>query len=334
MMDHAVASLPDRAVAEAIVADATRRFFAARHARVDEFVDRHFSLQGTLALHRHALGWDIARAPLNLSLAVPQAGLLLASAAARRAGAPRLAERLGRRRLLLPTAVADQIAWLLQTELLELPARQAGPQGERVATRDVLAEAILADPRVTAALLPLLTALGERQADPALRARVAAAIEAYGATRAAAAEITTALFSLGTGALTLQKVTPGAMSLGPALAGVIAQHAAVASFPFGSGLGALWYGLFPVAPSAVLAVGLTGGLVALATLAAAFAGVVADPVQRRLGLHARRLHKLLDALERQMGDPAAPGFAAHDHYVARLLDLFDVVGAAYRLASR
>jgi len=41
---------------------------------------------------------------------------------------------------------------------------------------------------------------------------------------------------------------------------------------------------------------------------------------------------MLDALERQMLDPAAPAFAVHDHYAARLLDVFDLLGSAYRLA--
>jgi hypothetical protein len=30
--------------------------------------------------------------------------------------------------------------------------------------------------------------------------------------------------------------------------------------------------------------------------------------------------------------PGAPAFAVHDHYVARLIDLFDLLGSAYRLA--
>lgn len=321
--------LPDELAVEAIVADAIRQFFAERHQRVRDFVDRHFSLQGTLALHRKAIGWDIARAPLNLWMAVPQAGLMLAAAAARRAGAAKVAERLSSRQLLLRTAVADELSWLLETELLEMPARH----GDRLSARDALAETILAHPRITEAIRPMLEQLGARHDDPALRERVTQAIEAYGATRAAAAEITTSLFTLGTGAVTLQKVTPGAISLGPALAGALAQHAAVASFPLGTSLGTLWYGLFPVAPSAVLAVGLTGGLVAVATIAAAFAGIVADPVQRRFGLHERRLHKLLDTLEQQMTDPAASGFVAHEHYVARVMDLFDLIGAAFRLAS-
>jgi hypothetical protein len=106
------------------------------------------------------------------------------------------------------------------------------------------------------------------------------------------------------------------------------------SFPMGGAVGSLWYSLSPVAPSAVLVAGLTGGLFAASTVASAFAGVVADPVQRRLGLHQRRLRRMVDALERQMMDPNAPGFVLHDQYVARLMDLFDVASAILRLVPR
>jgi hypothetical protein len=33
-----------------------------------------------------------------------------------------------------------------------------------------------------------------------------------------------------------------------------------------------------------------------------------------------------------MLDPGARAYVVHDHYVARLLDLFDLLGSAYRLA--
>ena len=79
-------AMPDDALARVIVRDGVSRYFAARRARVGPFVDRHFSLAGTLRLHRAALGWDIARAPLNLALAAPQAGTWVAAAGARRLG--------------------------------------------------------------------------------------------------------------------------------------------------------------------------------------------------------------------------------------------------------
>ena len=86
-----------------------------------------------------------------------------------------------------------------------------------------------------------------------------------------------------------------------------------------------------MAASSGLLLGTTGGLMIAASTLAAFAGIVADPVQRRLGLHRRRLDKMIDALERQLADPDAPSFAVRAHYVARLSDLFDLLAAAWRL---
>lgn len=317
----------DRELAEAAVAEGTRRYFAERRKRVGPFVDRHFSLRGTLRLHREAMGWDILKAPLNLTLAGPQMGMRLGAMAAARIGAPGMA-RLLQHSLLLETDVARQVIWLIHTELLEVPFRQHG----RAATRDALAESILATPCLAAAIAAALTEIGRRGDDPAFRERLAQAMAEYTVSRAASAEITTGLLSLGAGAVALNKLTPGAASLGPTLAGILAQQAAVTSFPLGGWLGGMWYGVFPVAPSVGLIATTTGGLMLVATTFAAFAGIVADPIQRALGLHRARLLRMVSALERQFFNSSAPGFAVHDHYVARLLDLFDIIGAAVRLS--
>ena len=54
--------------------------------------------------------------------------------------------------------------------------------------------------------------------------------------------------------------------------------------------------------------------------------------QRRLGLHQRRLNKMLDALERQFRGDEQARYIVRDHYVTRLVDLMDVLRAAYRIA--
>jgi hypothetical protein len=326
--NRAAADLPGRAVAERAVRDGMRRYFADRRARVEPFVTRHYSLPGALALHRQALGWDILRAPVNLTLAAPNLGLRLAGVAAGRIGARRVAARLHGRSLLLRTAVAREIDWAIQTELLELPASEPG----RTATRDALAEAILAQPALQAALAPLLAEIGRHAADPTFRGRVERALREYTTSRAAAADLTNQVISLSVGALAFNKLTPGLATLGPTLAALLAQQAAVASFPLGAALGGVWYGLFPVAPPLVLVAGLTGGLLLAGSTIAAFSGILADPLQRRLGLHRARLLRLIDHLERTAADPGAPGLMLRDHYVARLLDLFDLLGAAWRLA--
>jgi hypothetical protein len=58
-------------LARAIVQDAVHKYIATRRERIDPFVDRHFTLAGSLALHRRAIGWDLLRAPANLFLAGP-----------------------------------------------------------------------------------------------------------------------------------------------------------------------------------------------------------------------------------------------------------------------
>ena len=304
-----------------------RRYFAERRARVAPFVDAHFSLRGTVSLHRAALGWDIAKAPLNLTLAGPQLLMQLGAKAAGRLGAERVAAML-RRPIVLRTAVAREIEWLVHTELLELPFSQPGRENRL----DALSDAILASPGVQAAVQDALAAIGAQGGDALFAERLATAMERYAGTRAAAAEITTGLLNLGAGAIALNKLTPGAVTLGPALAGLMAHQTAVSAFPLGAWLGSAWYGLLPVAPTAALVATTTGGLLLASTTFAAFAGIVSDPVQRALGLHGRRLTRMVDALERQFFDPGAAGFAVHDHYVARLLDLFDILGAAARMA--
>ena len=138
-----------RDLAGTIVRDAARRYIANRRERVDAFVDRHFTLAGSLALHRHAMGWDLLRAPVNLFLTVPALAAKFASRAARRAGHERLAARLAGRRFMFETDLACEIEWLVATELLEIPCVQR----DRASLRDALAETVLADPRVVERLV-------------------------------------------------------------------------------------------------------------------------------------------------------------------------------------
>lgn len=320
----------DSNLADQIVRDGINRYFAERRRKVVPFVDRNFSLRGSIGLHRAAAGWDLARGPLNVAMGAPQIALLAASGVARRLGAKDLETKLRGTRLVVHTAVGKELAWRLHTELLELPYTS----GNRVSTRDALTETILADHRIDDVLEPAVAALTAHRHDPALRQRVEQAMTEYARTRTAATEIATGLLNLSVGGLALRKLTPGAMTLGAALASSMARKAAIMSFPAGWALGAVWTTVVPAAPPALLAAGLTGGVFAASTVATAFAGILADPVQRRLGLHEARLRRMLDAIERQMKKPGESGSRVHDHYVARLLDLFDVAGTLVRVAGR
>lgn len=311
--------------AERIFREAAERYIAERRAAVRPFVDRHFSRSGTLRLHRAALGWDIIRAPINLALAIPNlvAKIVCAWMRRYRGGAPAW---LDGRDLLLRTAVDREIEWLVYSELLELPFSQ----GKRSSGKDALSEAVMLHSEVETAINDSIEAIDAPGRDPEIAAKLAANLERYTGSRAATADITTAFSSIGAGALFFQQLTPSALSLGPATAALLDHHWAVASFPLGETLGGVWYGIFPPEPSAELVAGMTGGLVLTTAILAAFAGVLADPVQRALGIHHRRLNKLIDALESDLVSPDDGRFAARAHYIARLIDFFEGMGAVYR----
>jgi hypothetical protein len=114
------------------------------------------------------------------------------------------------------------------------------------------------------------------------------------------------------------------------LAGAVAQQAAIASFPLGAAAGSLWYGLFSATPSGVLVASITGGLIGLGAVVTAFAGVLTDPLQRALGVHRRRLHRLIDALGVELKG-GRQAFQVRDHYAARILDLVDLARMAYQV---
>lgn len=326
---------PDEAALRRAVERGIARYCNERRRRIPSFVAETYGWRGALGLHRRALGWDLARGPANLLLSGPYLASRVAAAGARRLGAAETARWLAGRKLFLTTDVAREVEWRVFAEFLELPyAQDLGAAGARRHDRDALAEAVLSDPEVDAALHALLQPVGQRADDPDFRAWLTDAMQHYTGTRTAAVDVTNALISAGAGALAFKQWTPGAITLGPILAQAIAQKVAIMSFPLGAGLGGLWYGAFPAAaPVAATAVA-TGGVVALGALVAAFAGIVADPVQGHLGLHQRRLRKLVDALERELRQGEGESFELRDHYVARVFDLMDLAATAYRLALR
>ncbi|MDB6454291.1 DUF6635 family protein [Falsirhodobacter sp. 20TX0035] len=254
-----------------------------RAAAVEAFTQRNFSLWGSMKLHRHAIGWDLLRAPANVALAPlfllqKLAGVILGGLRLTRA-----ARWITARPLMFRTALAAELDRRLYRDLLE-------PLG----------------------LIPQ------------------GAIDDYLATRNATNEIATTVGTLGFGAVTFKSLTPGVLSLAPALAAVMAQGAAVASFPLGGALGAVWYSAFPskVPMSTVVLTG--AALVLVLALMATFAGILTDPVQRRLGLHQNRLRRLVEALAAEREAPGTGRFTAPEHYVARSGDLADAAVNALR----
>jgi uncharacterized protein DUF6635 len=313
--------------AKRIVDESVVRYFDSRRAMTPQFIDETFSWSGAFRLNRKAFGQDIYRAPLNVALMAPALGVRMAAKGLDGLGKDQAAQKLRGLKLHFKTDVAEELEWLIHTRLLEIPFAQR----QRSTQRDVLAEHIFSHPLMSEALEKAVNSVVDA-AGPRNRDELERLLSSYMETRAANAEVVNLVVCLMAGGLIAHQVTPGALSLAPSVANVVANHAAVSSFPLGATVGNAWYSAFPAAPSAALAIGSTTGVLALAAVVTAFSGVISDPVQRHLGLHERRLDHFLDTLEQNVLFDETNHMKVRDHYVGRIIDLFDAFAALYAYA--
>ena len=261
-------------------------YFARCRSRVPGFVERHYRYPGALRTNRLALGGDLLRAPLNLCWAPFYCLAVLARHVANRAGMQNAADFFARVPAGIPTRVQRYLFARIEREILGLDQR-ADASTLRSLSRESLAR--------------------------------------YGGTRTASADIANSLASTVFGAVALKQFTPGGIAIGLLAGSWFASRSAIAGFPLGESLGAIYYSWFPPTPSfAQQAVGVLLALVTLAVIAT-LSGLVTDPLQARLGLHERRLHRMLDRLETDLHTRGSSSYEPGDPYLARLLDLVDAV---------
>ncbi len=311
----------DTTLAREIVEDSIHRYIASRRGMVDGFVEKHFSRKGAWNLNKRGLGGDVVKAPLNTILVAPTLALAGLAYLARKFKRPDVSKKLSGTDLFLRTDVARELEWLLYTEFFELPFAHQGEKWRRY-SGDALAHEILSDPRLIAQLEPAVLAAAREAAKPGGRAWLEETLTAYLGTRAATTELSTLIMCLSTGAALTQQLTPGLISLGPAVAR--AADTAIAA----KGLsGSAVLGVLP--PATVAAVGGTAALVLSASILSAVSGAVTDPIQKGLGLHQRRLHQVLDLMEEAFLSGDRAPFVVADQYVGRVMDIADVTLALW-----
>lgn len=238
-----------------------------RDAALRRFTRLRYGPRGTLALHRHAIGADLLRAPVNVMLAPVALLMLGAGWALTRMGATRVGGWLRSRRVFLRSDVSAVIQRDLGALIADLQRQGLGP---------------------------------DTSPD-----RIARAIRSHADTRNAVAEITTSLIVLTVGIALFHRATPSMISLAGPMAQMRAHGAAVRDFALGDTLGRAWYWAFPVetAPLTVVATGVA--LAVAGSLVTTFAGLIADPVQLWTGVHRRRLSRLMARLDAET-DSGAP----------------------------
>jgi hypothetical protein len=115
----------------------------------------------------------------------------------------------------------------------------------------------------------------------------------------------------------------GALSAGSAVSASVAKTIAIAQFWLGPTAGSYFYAVAPVAVSMWLLIAVTGIIAVMLAFVSTFMGIVTDPIQATLGLHQRRLRKLVKAVEHDLLGTSAGPFHLREKYMGRVFDVVD-----------
>ncbi|MBW0147188.1 DUF6635 family protein [Marinobacter arenosus] len=313
-----IVTSPEQHVSEVEIEQAIRsgieRYFDDCRARIPAFIDRHFHYPGAIATNRMALGWDMLRAPANLLWAPIYAlACLVRVLVPERTGLKWLHHAADRVPAGFTTRVQQHISDLIQVELLN--NGQEAP----------LLESYLVEALEAAYARHTLGPVDHQKFSKLIEPLVADALGQYRVTRTASADITNSISCTVLGAFAFQKFTPGGIGLGVVLASMLAKTLAARDFILGETIGGWYYSFFPPEPSLATTASVMVAVMAALAAFAALSGVIFDPVQAAIGLHRRRLNKLLDHLQRDVTVSTQSSFRPKDHFVARILDTFDMI---------
>lgn len=305
---------------------AIRRYIKVRKEKVPAFAKKYFSLRGALGLNRKALGADLYKGPFNMLWSLPYMGLKASSSLFKKIGFEKIPSSIEKLPAGFETKVQKEINWLIFTELLEIPY----DQGNRKSNKDALLEEILNQPEISSLFSNELSTIYSKSKDPKFQPALEKNLMEYSRSRTAAADMAGTMISLSAGATMFGKMTPGAMTAGGALATAVAQHTAISQFVLGPTLGGLYYGIFPASASMGLVVASTGTFMAVLAILTSFSGMITDPIQYKLGIHQKRLKKLIDCLDKELRGSGDSGFKIRDQYIVRVFDLLDLFKKAAR----
>lgn len=317
-MDDQTTTTSEHDVEQALT-QAVSAYFDDCRGGIPAFIQQHFLYPGCWHTNKRALGWDLVRAPLNLFWAPIYLCLQL------------LAIMFGKLKLKplqvilrkTPSGITTQIqTYLTEQTFTQLLGRH--PMDNEDKLFSYLSQAFKD--------LPGHDLPGHGREMPAqyltsINTIVHDALEQYRITRTASADIGNSLLSTVVGGFAFQKFTPGGFAVGLAIAAWLSQLWAVDSFFLGEWLGRLYYSFFPPSPS--LELRLFSIILVMTCLAvfASFSGLITDPIQSWTGLHRKRLHKMIDQLERDFLQKKVGGFRPKDQFVARILEVVDAAKA-------
>jgi hypothetical protein len=265
------------------------QYIADCRNRVDGFVERHFSLQETIALQKQSLVSDLLCHLVNALWAIPYFFVKKLI---------KVLVKLGWRSgtdliTLVPTGLKTryqrEIEQLIAIELLDWPCTR----GDRRASPSGLLEYVKRHKQVG----PLLAA--GAISDEVLRelSDVPRLIAEHSAGRIVVLDTAATVLTLAAGWLFFGDHSLGISGIGSLIARNRAKEEAASTFMFGSSLGSAFYSVFPPNPSFWQVTGATIIVGLSVTAMSLLVGLLSDPCLKRVGFQHTRLDVLIDAVE-------------------------------------
>ncbi|MBK5283712.1 MAG: hypothetical protein JJE16_16705 [Nitrospiraceae bacterium] len=265
------------------------QYIAECRSRVDDFVQRHFSLQETIALQKQSLVSDLLCHPINALWAIPSLFLKKLIEVPMKLGWRSGADLM----TLVPTGFKTryqrEIEQLIATELLDWPCTM----GDRQATPNGLLERMKRHKQVG----PLL-ASGALSDEALMKlSDIPCLVAEHSAGRIVVLDTTATVLTLAAGWLFFGDHSLGISGIGGLIARNRAKEEATSTFMFGSSLGSAFYSVFPPNPSFWQVLGATLIVGLSVTAMSLLVGMLSDPCLKRVGFQHTRLNVLIDAVE-------------------------------------
>lgn len=252
-----------------------------RKSRVDDFIDRHFSVQETLEIQKKTFHIDLVFNPLNALWSIPYLTLKKSVETLDKLGWAKLTPVMDKIPSGIKTGYQKEIEKLIATELLDY-------------------NALVAELRQHPGLNKLITTSELRLNEFKIKAQISKEIDKYSSSQSMITDLSGSVMALLMGWYFFGDRTLGVLGMGNRIARKMAHDKAASGFVFGEKLGSTFYNVFPPEPTRAQVYLATFGIGILLTGFSVFAAVMSDPLRKNLGLHKKKLNELIENLEEKL----------------------------------
>jgi hypothetical protein len=314
-------------VVERAVKNGIERYIASRKLMIHPFTDRNYSFQGSLKIHKKAIGWDLFFVPVNIVWSLVKLLAVFFSFLAGKVGLSYISRKLKHLPPSFETATEKEINWLIYSELLELPFEQ----GERTSTKDALLDEILNDITLKKVVNDFVGEIRTKQESINFKEGIEKKLQEYGTTRVSSSELASNLLLITSSYATLGRASFGALSAGNLVGASIAHSMAVSNFWLGSTIGGWYYAVISVSVPLFVIIPIIGIVIMLMAIVSTFIGVFIDPLQSKFGWHQKRLLGLIESFQDDLLSKSN-NYHLKEKYCSRVFDVLDILSIVAKAA--